>query len=71
MNKDDEYEAKYRKDVKPCPFCGEPPVIMSSGSHGEGLMIHCIADCCTHPSSSFYEHRLALEVWNRRDPAGT
>lgn len=64
--KDDDYEAKYRATVKPCPFCGTAPEIMAAGEHDRGLMIHCIADKCANPSVSYYDHKSALGVWNRR-----
>ena len=64
--KDDDYEAKYRARVKPCPFCGNAPTIMSSGEQGSGLMIHCVADQCANPSVSYYKHEMTLGVWNRR-----
>lgn len=68
-NKDDLYEAKYRDRVLPCPFCGQPPVILGSGEDSRGLMIHCISDDCPSPSTSYYEHESTLRVWNRRGEA--
>lgn len=68
---DDELEAKYRKRVKPCPFCNEPPYIMGSGEGSRGLMIHCVADDCPNPSTSYYDHEKTLAVWNQRAPIVT
>lgn len=55
--------------VKSCPFCGQPPEVMTSGERSTGLMIQCITENCANPSVSYYEHELALAVWNRRNAA--
>lgn len=66
IDRDEEYETKYRPKVKPCPFCGVPPTIFSSGEGGKGLMIHCVSENCPNPSTSYYEHEATLRVWNQR-----
>ena len=64
MPKDVEFA--YRQHVKPCPFCGKPPVIMTSGENNNGLMIFCSSDECASPSVSYYKHTDTLRVWNQR-----
>lgn len=53
--------------VKPCPFCGVQPEVMTSGEQDRGLMIHCITENCPNPSVSYYDHETCLSVWNQRD----
>lgn len=60
------YAAKYKDRILPCPFCGHPPEVWGSGDEERGLMIHCVADHCPNPSTSYYEHETTLAVWNRR-----
>jgi hypothetical protein len=55
------------KKTLPCPFCGTDPYLMKSGEGSRGLMIHCIAENCPNPSTSYYEHDVALRVWNQRN----
>lgn len=52
--------------VLACPFCGAPPMTMPSGEQDQGLMIHCVTDGCVSPSVSYYDHKTALLVWNKR-----
>lgn len=52
--------------VLDCPFCGTRPEIMTSGEGSRGLMIHCIAENCPNPSTSYYDHEATLAVWNQR-----
>lgn len=53
--------------VKPCPFCGTKPEVMTSGERSSGMMIHCITENCPNPSVSYYDHETCLAVWNQRD----
>jgi hypothetical protein len=59
-------EWAYRQHVKVCPFCGKPPIIMTSGENNRGLMIFCSTDECANPSVSYYEHTDTLRIWNKR-----
>lgn len=61
-----EIDAKTVARVMPCPFCGTKPEVMGSGENSRGLMIHCIAENCPNPSTSYYDHETALAVWNQR-----
>jgi Restriction alleviation protein Lar len=61
MAKDVEFA--YRQHVKPCPFCGKPPVIMATA---KGLMIFCSTDECANPSVGYHTHTDTLRVWNQR-----
>lgn len=53
-------------ELKPCPFCGEPPVTMGSGEGQRGLMIECITPGCVGPHTSYYNHKAAIAAWNHR-----
>lgn len=64
---DEEIDPKTVARVRPCPFCGNKPAVMTSGERGRGLMIHCISENCPNPSTSYYNHEVALAVWNQRD----
>jgi hypothetical protein len=54
------------KRVLECPFCGKAPEVYGSGEGQRGLMIHCITDGCVNPHVSYYDHKSARAVWNRR-----
>lgn len=58
---------KVAERTLPCPFCGNAPYLMKSGDGERGLMIHCIAENCSNPSTSYYDHESALRVWNQRN----
>lgn len=66
FDRDREIDPKTVARALPCPFCGTKPEVMTSGERSRGLMIHCIADDCPNPSTSYYDHEAALAVWNRR-----
>lgn len=53
-------------ELKPCPFCGEMPII--HGGESGGYYIECInGDCTCLPISWSYETKeKAIEAWNRR-----
>jgi hypothetical protein len=53
----------------PCPFCGSPPVTLTSNV----TAINCSNDQCIiytdspSPFNDFGHHAQAIEAWNRRD----
>jgi hypothetical protein len=53
--------------ILPCPFCGCEPNTTPSGENGRGLMIECITGGCVNPHVSYYQHVVAIRVWNRRN----
>ena len=63
----EEVDPKTVAMVMACPFCGTKPEVMTSGEGGRGLMIHCIAENCPNPHTSYYDHEIAIAVWNQRD----
>jgi hypothetical protein len=52
--------------ILPCPFCGQEPMISGSGEDQRGLMIECVTGGCVNPHVSYYQHTVAIRVWNRR-----
>jgi hypothetical protein len=38
-----------------------------SGEGQRGLMIECVTGGCVNPHVSYYEHAIALRIWNRRN----
>lgn len=54
--------------LKPCPFCGNAPVVADDTSYGQ-----CWAGCnCEHEPGVFRpigETDALIEAWNRRAPA--
>ena len=54
-------------ELKPCPFCGEMPII--HGEESGDYYIECInVGCACLPTSCFYETKeQAIEAWNRRE----
>lgn len=66
---DDEMEVdpKTVARIMPCPFCGKPPEVMTSGERSKGLMVCCITENCPNPSTSYYDHETTIAVWNQRD----
>jgi Restriction alleviation protein Lar len=53
--------------ILPCPFCGADPITEGSGENQRGLMIQCVTGGCVNPHVSYYEHAVALRIWNRRN----
>lgn len=52
-------------DLKPCPFCGNPPEVSASGD-GTGIMIECMTEGCVNPHTSWYGKGIAHKHWNTR-----
>ncbi len=52
--------------ILPCPFCGQPPIILSGGEHQLGLRIECETPGCVNPHVGYYDHQTAVRVWNMR-----
>lgn len=55
-------------ELKPCPFCGNNPIILKVGEGGTGEMIECVSENCVNPSVSFYGENIAKDLWNTRTP---
>jgi Lar family restriction alleviation protein len=54
-------------ELKPCPFCGQPPTIEDTD---EATHIFCETDDCLGPSITMHAHVHAVAMWNRRATAG-
>ena len=52
--------------IRVCPFCGQYPEYFGSGENQRGLMIECQTPGCVNPHVSYYNHAVAVSVWNRR-----
>lgn len=52
-------------ELKPCPFCGEPPELCE---WLKGWSIDCLNDnCLVHPDTPIFGMRgEAIEAWNKR-----
>lgn len=55
-------------ELKPCPFCNEPPVSFSVGYRDHGLMIECVTKGCVNPHVSYQNPKIAIAAWNHRAP---
>lgn len=55
-------------DILPCPFCGEPPVVSTTGPLLEDWVIRCENPDCMgpHTTAAFVED--AVVQWNQRAP---
>lgn len=53
-------------DLKPCPFCGEPPAIEMTGFHLNGRTIYCAGNECMGPSTTATSFDDAAAQWNKR-----
>jgi len=58
-------------ELKPCPFCNQPPITTPSGEGGKGLMIECLTEGCVNPHVSYYNHDVARTAWNTRAPVAS
>ena len=67
------------KELKPCPFCGQPGFVHSADSIGAGFYVACTSiecfcavgeayDSYTMPSHCFQSEEQAIEAWNKRAP---
>ena len=55
-------------ELKPCPFCGEKPIIKQVGDRKQYMVFFC--EVCgktpVHSSEARYTVRGAIRIWNRR-----
>ena len=54
-------------EIKPCPFCGNPPYVKRGNCHGADVIyeVGCLS-CRFHFSRIYDAEDEALKVWNRR-----
>lgn len=52
------------EELKPCPFCGEIPVILSN-SFSQPFKVYCW-ECEIGQYQGFRQEQYAIEAWNRR-----
>lgn len=53
-------------ELRPCPFCGSPPLVENKGVVGGGWHIRCI--CIHAPGLCDQRREVAVELWNQRAP---
>jgi Lar family restriction alleviation protein len=51
-------------ELKPCPFCGGKPVLLSNDL-SKPFKIYCF-DCEVIQCKGFNEEKYAIEAWNKR-----
>lgn len=49
-------------ELKPCPFCGEQPEIISN--ENDAILIRCSTLACVA-----WKHRVSIDQWNTRQPS--
>lgn len=55
------------KEVKPCPFCGEDPIIYRSDINDKWGVACDNKKCFIQPYTKTYTHkRIAINKWNTR-----
>ena len=57
-------------ELKPCPFCGEEPIVQPKGRVRQ-YMIYCANDECMGPHSTAQTEQDALVQWNTRATPAT
>ena len=59
-------------ELKPCPFCGELPMIYESKQDLKNILysISCYGEHHTASCGYFYTEEEAIEAWNRRAEYG-
>ena len=61
--------AKMNNELKPCPFCGNVPDVVTSWIPRKVYSTMCVyPNCATRPGTDYFsEKRLAVNAWNNRN----
>lgn len=55
------------KEVKPCPFCGEDPIVYHSDINDKWVVACDNNKCSVRPCTGLYYHkRITVNKWNTR-----